>query len=78
MTWQTIDSAPKGKSVWLYGYRTQGQSAPGGPYKYYYMTIGSYEGPYDIYDEMQPGCGCVRPREMEAATHWMPLPEPPK
>lgn len=76
-TWQPIETAPKETPILVWGYRIQGQAAPGGPYKYYWRTVGQIPGWGECVDLLDPGCDCIREKTMSHPILWMPLPAPP-
>jgi hypothetical protein len=76
--WNPIETAPHGEQIDVYGWRLQGQSAPGGPYRHYWMTVGeisAYTG--ECADLLAPGDGVFAGDIMPNPTHWRPRPIPP-
>lgn len=64
MTWQPIETAPKGESILLL--------MDGEVFSGYYADGGYWAFPYADYH----GCGCCGDFR-DYPTHWMPLPELP-
>ena len=76
MEWQPIETAPKNERIFVYGYQINGQAAPGGPYRYYFSTVGELNDFNECEDLLRPEC-CVVQGYVETPTHWMPRPDPP-
>lgn len=77
--WQPIETAPKDTPIIVWGYRTQGEAALGGPYKYFWRTIGQIDGwgSNECRDLLDPGCDCIRRGIMPHPMRWMSLPDTP-
>jgi hypothetical protein len=74
--WNPIETAPHNEHIDVYGWRWQGELAPGGRYKYYWMTVGEIDGSGKCSDLMTNE-GDFGHDEMPNPTHWRPRPTPP-
>lgn len=72
--WRPIETAPKNKNILLYGHIDHRH-----PFELLKWEKNSvFSGNWDYLDEAWVPHGATWEGPFMAATHWMPLPEPPK